>query len=66
MNSVKAPKIWHHEHHFKEVEGGVMMTDILQYDIGKSIFGWIAGHLFVHRRVRYIFDYRIKALQDLF
>lgn len=22
-------KMWHHEHHFKEVEGGVEMTDIV-------------------------------------
>jgi ligand-binding SRPBCC domain-containing protein len=59
-------KIWHHEHHFSEVPGGVMMTDILYYDIGKSIFGWIAGQLFVHRRVRQIFDYRFNTLNDLF
>ena len=25
--------IWHHEHHFKAVEGGVLMTDLLHYDI---------------------------------
>ena len=43
--------IWHHEHHFESVDGGVLMTDILHYDIGKSIFGWIAGHLFVHKKI---------------
>lgn len=59
-------RIWHHEHHFSEVPGGVMMTDILYYDIGKSVFGWIAGQLFVHRRVRQIFDYRVKALNNIF
>lgn len=59
-------KIWHHEHHFEEVKGGVMMTDILYYDIGKSIFGWIAGQLFVHRRVKQIFDHRFKTLNNLF
>lgn len=58
--------IWHHEHHFKAVEGGVLMTDLLHYDIGKSIFGWIAGKLFVHRKVRQIFDFRFKALESLF
>ena len=59
-------RIWHHEHHFKEVPEGVMMTDILHYDIGKSVFGRIAGLLFVHRRVRQIFDYRAEALNRLF
>jgi ligand-binding SRPBCC domain-containing protein len=56
--------IWHHEHHFKAVEGGVMMTDILHYDIGKSIFGAIAGALYVHKQVVHIFKYRFKALEQ--
>lgn len=58
--------IWHHEHHFKAVDGGVMMTDILYYDIGKSIFGWLAGKLFVHKKVKQIFDYRYKTLEEYF
>lgn len=58
--------IWHHEHHFKSVGGGVLMTDILHYDIGKSIFGKIAGKLFVHKQVQQIFRYRYKALETYF
>lgn len=57
-------KIWHHEHHFKTVEGGVLMTDTLYYDIGKWILGWIAGKLFVHKKVRNIFEYRQKMLES--
>lgn len=59
-------KTWHHEHHFEETEGGVLMTDILHYDIGKSIFGWIAGKLFVHKKVNEIFDFRQSALSSYF
>jgi ligand-binding SRPBCC domain-containing protein len=58
--------IWHHEHHFREVDGGVIMTDLLHYDIGKSIFGWIAGILFVHKKVRNIFEFRRKTLETYF
>lgn len=58
--------IWHHEHHFKAVEGGVLMTDLLYYDIGKSIFGWIAGKMFVHKKVAEIFNYRHKILESYF
>ncbi len=58
--------IWHHEHHFKAVSNGVLMTDILHYDIGKSIFGWIAGKLFVHQQVKKIFSYRYKVLEEYF
>lgn len=58
--------MWHHEHHFKAVEGGVMMTDILHYDIGKYVFGWIAGKLFVHKKVQDIFKYRYEVLSRYF
>lgn len=58
--------IWHHEHHFKAVEGGVMMTDIVHYDIGKSFLGWIAGKLFVDKQVEEIFKYRYKTLETYF
>lgn len=42
------------------------MTDILHYDIGKSIFGKIAGWLFVNRKVQNIFEYRKKILDQRF
>ncbi len=58
--------IWHHEHHFKAVEGGTLMTDILHYDIGKSIFGWIAGKLFVDKQVEKIFSFRYEKLEEYF
>jgi len=59
-------KMWHHEHHFKAVEGGVLMTDILHYDIGKWIVGSIAGKLFVDKKVKAIFEYRTAMLQTYF
>jgi ligand-binding SRPBCC domain-containing protein len=58
--------IWHHEHHFRAVEGGVLMTDILHYDIGKWVFGWIAGKLFVDAKVQGIFTYRKVILERMF
>jgi ligand-binding SRPBCC domain-containing protein len=59
-------RMWHHEHHFREVPGGVEMTDILHYDVGKSIFGWMASKLFVDQRVKEIFEFREKKLRELF
>ncbi len=58
--------IWHHEHHFRAVEGGVMMKDILYYDVGKWILGSIASLLFVDNKVKEIFEFRKKALDDYF
>lgn len=59
-------KMWHHEHHFKESPGGVDMIDILHYDIGKGFLGSIAGTLFIHKKVRQIFEYRRKKLELIF
>lgn len=59
-------KMWHHEHHFEEQDGGVLMTDILHYDIGKSILGWLAGEFFVHKKVQDIFAFRKKRLEQIF
>lgn len=55
-----------HERHFKAVEGGVLMIDQQHYDIGKSVFGWMSGKLFVHKMVQQIFDYRYRKLENYF
>lgn len=57
---------WRHEHYFTKMNDGVLMTDKLYYDIGKSIFGWIAGKLFVHQKVKEIFAFRYNKLEGLF
>lgn len=59
-------KLWHHEHHFKEENNGVLMTDILYYDIGKSIAGRIAGSVYVHKQIKRIFAYRTEKLTEIF
>jgi ligand-binding SRPBCC domain-containing protein len=58
--------IWHHEHHFEAVKGGVMMRDILHYNIGKSFIGIIAGLLFIDAKVQSIFEYRYEKLEQMF
>ncbi len=59
-------RLWHHEHHFETVEGGVLMTDILHYDVGKGPFGRIASWLLVDKRVKDIFEFREQKLRELF
>ena len=58
--------LWHHQHHFKEVDGGILMTDILDYAIPYSIFGRIANTFLVKKQINKIFDYRAKAIEGLF
>jgi ligand-binding SRPBCC domain-containing protein len=55
-------RIWHHEHHFKPVEGGVMMTDRLFYQVPFGPLGKLADRLFVRKKVRGIFSYREGVL----
>lgn len=58
--------LWHHEHHFKEINGGVHMTDLLTYAIGYGAIGAIANGALVAKKVRDIFKYREKAVIELF
>lgn len=57
---------WHHKHFFEEVEGGVMMTDIVDYGLPFWIFGDIAHVVFVKNKLKSIFDYRYKILEKRF
>ena len=34
--------IWHHEHHFKEIEGGVEMLDRVNYKVPLGLLGKLA------------------------
>ena len=64
---IKGPyKLWRHQHLFKSTEGGVLMTDILQYEIGFGPLGKLAGQLWVDRKVRQIFEFRRRKLQAIF
>ncbi len=66
-NQVFGPyALWHHQHHFTEIPGGVLMRDILDYAIPYSFVGQIANRVLVNREVKKIFDYRTKAIDDLF
>lgn len=58
--------LWHHQHHFKEIPGGVEMTDIVHYKIPLWILGDIANTLMVTAQLREIFDHRFAAVEKRF
>ncbi len=58
--------MWHHEHHFREVEQGVEMTDIVTYVLPFGFLGRIAHVLFVKNKVQQIFEYRSKVMNQFF
>jgi ligand-binding SRPBCC domain-containing protein len=58
--------LWHHQHHFKEVSGGVEMTDIVHYKLPFWFLGDIAHALFVKKQLKGIFDYRYRAVEKMY
>ncbi len=58
--------MWHHQHHFKAVEAGVEMTDIVHYKLPFWFFGDIANSLFVKNQLKNIFDFRYKIVEQRF
>ena len=58
--------LWHHQHHFKEVTGGVEMTDIVHYKLPLWFLGDIANALFVRKQLKEIFDYRAEKVNAIF
>jgi ligand-binding SRPBCC domain-containing protein len=58
--------LWHHQHHFKAIPGGVEMTDIVHYKLPLWFLGDIANALFVKKQLQGIFDYRFKKVEELF
>lgn len=58
--------LWHHQHHFKAVAGGVEMTDEVNYAIPFGPIGRLAHRLFVEHELNRIFDYRFSKLKTYF
>jgi ligand-binding SRPBCC domain-containing protein len=58
--------LWHHQHHFKAIEGGVEMTDIVHYRLPLGFLGSIANSLFVEKQLKGIFEFRFQKTEGLF
>jgi ligand-binding SRPBCC domain-containing protein len=58
--------LWHHQHHFKIIEGGVEMTDIVHYKMPLWIIGDIANSLYVKNELKKIFEFRFQKVEELF
>lgn len=58
--------LWHHQHHFKTIEGGVEMTDIVHYKLPFWFLGDIANTMFVQKQLSDIFNFRTLKVEELF
>jgi ligand-binding SRPBCC domain-containing protein len=57
---------WHHKHFLKEVEGGVLMTDIVHYKVPYGFLGRVINNLVVRKQLKTIFDFRAKKIEEIF
>ncbi len=58
-------RFWHHQHHFKQLDGGAEMHDIVHYMLPCDPFSRPLSGI-VARRLAYIFDYRHDVLEKHF
>ena len=58
--------IWHHQHFFKEIPGGVEMTDIVDYRLPFAPFGNFMQPLLIKGKLNQIFEYRNAKMIELF
>ena len=59
-------KMWHHQHFIEPVEGGVLMTDIVDYRPPLGFLGAIANTLMIKKQLNTIFSFRTKKLEEYF
>jgi len=59
-------KMWHHEHHFRTVDGGTEMADKVTFALPFGLMGHLAYYLFVKRKLKSIFNFRYQTIQQIF
>ncbi len=59
-------RFWRHQHRFTEVEGGVVMEDIVHYALPLGPLGDLANAVLIKRLLARIFDYRAQTLAAMF
>ena len=59
-------KFWHHQHHFKSIEGGVEMTDLVHYQLPFNFLEKTIHNIIVKPKLKEIFAYRFKKISELF
>jgi ligand-binding SRPBCC domain-containing protein len=58
--------IWNHRHTFEERDGGVLMTDRINYVVPLGPLGNILNAVLIRRRIESIFTYRTRRIEEIF
>jgi len=59
-------KFWYHQHHFKEIDKGVEMQDIVSYALPFDPISRPLNELLVGNKVKKIFEFREEVLKKMF
>lgn len=59
-------KFWHHQHIFREVEGGIEMEDIVSYAVPFGMIGRIVNRFIISKKIKEIFSFRSRKLEEFF
>jgi ligand-binding SRPBCC domain-containing protein len=59
-------RLWHHQHHFKPIEGGVEMIDLVHYRLPLGFLGNTMHAITVKSKLREIFTYRYFKVNEIF
>ena len=57
--------LWRHQHHFKPIDGGTEMTDIVHYSLPFGLLGNLGTSL-VKGQLNTIFNYRKNKIEEVF
>lgn len=57
---------WHHQHHFRAVDGGTEIEDIIHYRLPLGIIGDMVNRLHVANQLKGIFNYRKQVIEHEF
>ena len=55
--------MWHHEHHFEEIEGMIRMTDKVSFKVPFGFLGRLLVPILVKPQRKKIFNYRFEILE---
>jgi ligand-binding SRPBCC domain-containing protein len=58
--------VWIHTHRFEGTAGGVVMRDRVEYELPLGALGRLAHRLLVRRQLDAIFDFRRRAIEEIF
>ena len=57
---------WYHHHHFRAVDGGVQIEDVVEYALPFGPLGRLVHAVAVRRQLTSIFDYRHRTIEQVF